>query len=248
MGEITLQNPAMPKSKREKIVNLTKTQKLGRARKEALVKSIRDCFDEYEHVFVFEFGDLRTQYLKDIRMVWNTSRFFMGRNKVMQIALGKSSAEEFQPALAKLSARLGNQRGLLFTSAKPEDVKKYFDNFQAVDYARAGHNAEISVSLPVGPLSQCSEPSMEPYLRKLGLPTELKNGVVSLRESYDICKEGEPLTVDQAKLLKLFGYPIQQFRLKTICSWNVVAGYTSYVEDTQPLNVDEAEDDEDNDE
>lgn len=42
---------------------------------------------------------------------------------------------------------------------------------------------------------------MEPQLRKLGLHTSLKKGVVTLDTDYVICKKDDKLTPDQARLL-----------------------------------------------
>lgn len=43
--------------------------------------------------------------------------------------------------------------------------------------------------------------NMEPLLRSLGMPTMLKNGVVTLPAPYTICKEGDTLSTNQAHLL-----------------------------------------------
>jgi hypothetical protein len=46
--------------------------------------------------------------------------------------------------------------------------------------------------------------SLETYLRSLGMPTSLKGGVIELLSEYTVCKAGEPLTPEQAKLLVLW--------------------------------------------
>ena len=81
--------------------------------------------------------------------------------------------------LAKLATRLVGQCGLLFTNRAEADVIAYFKTFSHSDYARAGAKAAETVELVEGPLHQFSF-SLEPQLRKLGLPTELKKGVVTL--------------------------------------------------------------------
>ena len=45
---------------------------------------------------------------------------------------------------------------------------------------------------------------MEPQLRKLGLHTSLRKGIVTLDTDYVICKKGDKLTADQARLLVKF--------------------------------------------
>lgn len=54
---------------------------------------------------------------------------------------------------------------------------RYFNNFKEVDYARAGNQAQMDITLDEGPLEQFTH-SMEPQLRQLGLPTALKKGRV----------------------------------------------------------------------
>lgn len=57
-----------------------------------------------------------------------------------------------------------------------------------------------------GPLLRGSTPvphNMETQLRKLGMPTELNNGVVHLRGDYTVCSAGAILTPEQAQVLVL---------------------------------------------
>jgi mRNA turnover protein 4 len=46
----------------------------------------------------------------------------MGSNKVLQVALGKTSADELRTNLSLLSARLAGHVGLMFTSLTREEV------------------------------------------------------------------------------------------------------------------------------
>lgn len=62
--------------------------------------------------------------------------------------------------------------------------------------------------------------SMEPGFRKLGLPTELKNGVIHLREDFVVCKEGQTLTPERADILKHFGHKLAEFRLEIMGHWH----------------------------
>jgi hypothetical protein len=47
----------------------------------------------------------------------------MGSNKVLQVALGKTSADELRTNLSQLSERLVGQVGLLFTKMSKEEVR-----------------------------------------------------------------------------------------------------------------------------
>lgn len=50
-------------------------------------------------------------------------RFVMGSNKVLQVALGKTPADELRTNLSLLSAKLAGQVGLCFTSVSKDEVR-----------------------------------------------------------------------------------------------------------------------------
>ena len=57
-------------------------------------------------------------------------------------------------------------------------ISSYFKDFMESDFARSGNAAVDTVVLPEGPLDlDLFQHSMEPQLRKLGLPTTLKKGM-----------------------------------------------------------------------
>ena len=49
-------------------------------------------------------------------------RFFLGSNKVMQVALGRDETTEFRPQLQALGVRLAGFAGLLCTECVPRVV------------------------------------------------------------------------------------------------------------------------------
>ncbi|CAI9605537.1 unnamed protein product [Staurois parvus] len=65
---------------------------------------------------------------------------------------------------------------------------------------------------------------MEPQLRQLGLPTTLKKGVVTLLSDHEVCKEGDTLTPEQARILKLFGYQMAEFKVTLKSMWSAETG------------------------
>ncbi|KAG8142204.1 putative Ribosome assembly factor mrt4 protein [Naja naja] len=99
----------------------------------------------------------------------------------------------------------------------------WFSQFRETDFARAGNKATFAVNLDMGPLEQFSH-SMEPQLRQLGLPTALKKGVVTLLSDYEVCKEGDILTPEQARILKLFGYAMAEFNVMIRSVWDGETG------------------------
>ena len=65
----------MPRSKRNKVVTLSKTQKKpGRENNEKLYEQVQECVDKYQHIFVFSVENMRNTYLKDVRNELEDSR------------------------------------------------------------------------------------------------------------------------------------------------------------------------------
>ncbi|KAL8540679.1 hypothetical protein ACS0TY_002060 [Phlomoides rotata] len=94
----------MPKSKRNRQVTLSKTKKKGREHKENVLNSIRDAVEKYESAYVFAVENMRNLKFKEFRdKLRSSSRFFLGSNKVMQIALGRSVSDEIKPRMHKIS-------------------------------------------------------------------------------------------------------------------------------------------------
>ncbi|KAJ3082181.1 mRNA turnover 4 [Quaeritorhiza haematococci] len=216
----------MPKSKRSKIVSLTKTQKKpGRERKDTLFTQIRECVETYAHIFVFSIDNMRTTFFKDVREEWKTnSRFFLGKNKVIAKALGLTPEEAYRDNLHLLAQKLEGQVGILFTNADVEQVKSYFSTFRSNDYARSGFIATETVTIPAGPVTRGPDAekfphNMEPQLRALGMPTKLVVGVVTLDRDYTICEEGDTLTPEQAQLLKHFYNQMAVFHVDLLYHW-----------------------------
>lgn len=214
----------MPRSKRDKKVSLTNTAKKGLQFKQQTVEQLRKCVDEYERIFVFSVENMRNGKLKDLRDDWkNDSRFFFGKNKLMQLALGKSKEDEVHDNLHKLSKRLIGQCGLLFTNRSKQEVVDFFESFSAPDFARSGFVATEDVTLPEGPLPDFPH-SLEPHLRQLGMPTSLQRGIITLVKDYVVCKKGAVLKPEQARILKLMGKQMAEFRVTLKCMWGKDGG------------------------
>lgn len=198
-------------------MSLTKTNKKGLLNKQKIIEEIRNSLSKYEHIFLFTVDNMRNTKLKDLRNEWKDSRFFFGKNKVMAVALGRTKSDEVEEQLnlvsyhfknvasclirylsenlnlkyfviiLQLSKRLKGQCGLLMTNKDVPEVLEWFNKFSDAEYARAGFIATKDVILPQGPLADFSH-TIEPHLRRLGLPTSLERGVVNLIKEYQVCE------------------------------------------------------------
>jgi len=152
----------------------------------------------------------------------------LGSNKVLKVAIGKSEAEEYKSNLHLLANDIRGNSALLFTKLPEADVQQIVDSFEVLDYARAGAPATEEFAIPAGPVLQYGDPiahTMEPTLRKHGMPTKLNKGVVELLTDFTVCREGDTLTPDQAALLKIFGVQMATFTMQLVGRWEEDTGY-----------------------
>jgi mRNA turnover protein 4 len=66
----------MPRSKRARVVHESKTAKKDhKEQTRRLYANIRECLEEYDHMFVFAVDNMRNTYLKDVRTEFADSRY-----------------------------------------------------------------------------------------------------------------------------------------------------------------------------
>ncbi|KAI6359906.1 hypothetical protein MCOR25_006896 [Pyricularia grisea] len=238
----------MPKSKRAKVVHMTNVTKKTREQKEQLFTNIRECVPQYQHLFVFSVDNMRNNNLKDVRReLSGDSRMFFGKTKLMARALGQTAEDEQAEGLHKLTSHLSGTVGLIFTNRPAAELLSYLDTITSVDFARAGAVAPRDFSIPPGvvystggevpqeydvPLAH----SIEPELRKLGVPTRLIKGRVVLggengegSTGYDVCREGDVLDSRQTRLLKLFSVCFSEFKIQVRAYWTAASGEVTEV-------------------
>ncbi|KAK9462859.1 ribosomal protein L10-domain-containing protein [Lipomyces oligophaga] len=247
----------MPKSKRSKLITLTKTQKKGREGKESLYNQIRDNLDIYKYVWVFDVANMRNSFLKDVRRDWAESKILFGRTKVMAKALGLTPEDEAHDGLYKLSKYIKGAVGLLMTNESPNDVQDYFAKFTKSDFPRAGQEAAVDFTLPAGiiysrggqiaPEDDLPLPhSLESMMRvQLEVPTTLKNGKIMIESEYEVCSEGDVLDAKQTRLLKLFGIACADFKVRLVAYWT--DGEVHVVQRNSEGNSEEEDEDADDD-
>lgn len=113
---------------------------------------------------------------------------------------------------------------MLFSNRPIKETVAWFETFTEADYARAGFKATEDVLLPEGPLVDFPH-SIEPHLRQLGMPTSLQRGIVTLVKPFDVCKKGQTLTPEQARILKLLEKKMAAFELTVKCYWTKDKGF-----------------------
>ncbi|KAI1716451.1 ribosomal protein l10 domain-containing protein [Ditylenchus destructor] len=212
-------------SKRDKVVSLTKTKKKTKDEKASLIEQVRKAVEEYANVFVLSLENLRgTKFVQVRQHFKKNSRLFFGKNHLLAVALGRTPEDEVANEIHKISNMLKRECCLMFTNESLVNINKYFKAFAEDDFARAGTTIDQTVTLPKGLLKNMPG-SLEPQLRKLGLPTQLEKGEIGLIRDYTICNAGDILTPEQTALLKQFNIKTVTFKISLTATWSKTEGF-----------------------
>ncbi|KAI1393248.1 mRNA turnover protein 4, partial [Hypoxylon trugodes] len=251
----------MPKSKRSKVVHMTQVNKKTRDHKDRLFENIRECIPQYQQCFVFAVDNMRNTYLKEIRQELSDSRLFFGKTKLMARALGHSPEDSYADNVYRLTPYIRGTVGLLFTNRAPEQLLPFLETLSQdkVDFARAGATAPRDFVVPYGTVyatggevpAEHDVPighTLEPELRRLGVPVRMIKGRVVLEEGpegpqqdggYVVCRTGDVLDSRQTRLLKLFSVCLSEFKIKVLAYWSAA---TTEVTPVDPEAMDGVED------
>lgn len=151
------------------------------------------------------------------------SRIVLGKNKLLQIALGKTPEDEYADNLRHVAKEITESVGLLFTSRPRAEVEEFFSDFSEPDFAKAGLVCPYDVIITNEMLSKHPVTMMEQQFKKQGLPVMIENGKIVLmdgRNEYKLCKEGETLSPEKCKALVHFGIKVSEFRVQLLCRWS----------------------------
>lgn len=218
----------MARTKRAKVVSLTKTKAKTRENKENFVENVREAANQYAYIWIFAVSNMRNAYLGEVRRLWTGSKIFFGKLRVIAKALGETTEEEIRPGLGQVSQRLRGNVGLLMTDSPPAEVLDWCNDYRRIEFARMGNRATETIILPPGPIYCRSNPpetlphNLEPQLRALGMPTQLKRGEPTLLEEFTVCRKGEKLSAEKAQILKHLFVQMAHFRLIPLAYWSAV--------------------------
>ncbi|KAJ3004932.1 UNVERIFIED_CONTAM: mRNA turnover and ribosome assembly protein [Siphonaria sp. JEL0065] len=230
----------MAKSRRNKVMTMTKTEKKGKDSKSILFEKVRNADDANDHCYVISVSNMRNSILKAMRMGMkdkNSTTFFFGNNRVIAKALGGPDRED--------EYKDGNPK------------YRSFSEYVLTDFARNGVIATHTITLPAGPVLKrveavemdtldeslaptylskskdevmASPNNMETQLRGLVrkrsmIPSDFTYSQKIIMRDFTICTAGEPLTTNQAQLLKHFNYKMAKFNVRIVGHWSGSSGY-----------------------
>ena len=127
------------------------------------------------------------------------SKFFLGKNKVIQVALGKRPEDEPADNTHLLSRYMRGNVCLLLTNKGKEAIEKRFSEIAETheDFATASAKAAYTVFLPKGTEALDGYThSLYPQFKDLGLPVKLNYQKIELLSDVYVCREGQTLNVE----------------------------------------------------
>ena len=207
----------MPTSKRNRVVPLSKVAKKGfNDRKAKLFTRIHKYLKEYKYCFAFSYKNMTNMSMNAIKDYFKDSIFIVGKNKVIQVALGKDGEnKEPKENSSQLSPFLKGNCGLFFTNKDPDDIIAYFKEYKCPYFGNVGTISNQTVILKRGFDEHMADfpPSMEGQFRQLGIKLKLDNGKYCLLDDFTVCEEGKPLTPEQSKMIKHLGIYMDEFKI-----------------------------------
>jgi mRNA turnover protein 4 len=114
----------MAKNKRNKVVPLTKTTKKEHDKKSQLVEKVHKYIDQYEYCYAFNYKNMTNFPMQELRKYYEESKFLVGKNKVLQVALGRTEEDSYRLNSYHLSNYLKGNCGLFFTNYEPDHIIK----------------------------------------------------------------------------------------------------------------------------
>lgn len=113
----------MPEAKRNKVVSLTRTKPKLREHKDFIVKRVHTFLAKYKYLYVLSYENMSTNNFKTLREALSDSKFLMGKNKVIGVALGNSEENSYKPNSYKIAKDLKGHCATFFTNKSVQECR-----------------------------------------------------------------------------------------------------------------------------
>jgi mRNA turnover protein 4 len=186
--------------------------------KQKLILQIKECVSKYTNMFILSYTNFSSLHFKQLMEQWKDSKFFISKNKVIQVALGREAENEIAKNISYLTPKIQGLCIVLFTNRSLEDVNAMVEKFCNAAYGKGGQVPNETIILKKGPLESLSY-SVESYLRTLSVPVRNNQQKLELTEDYTVAEKGKEMTVEQAKVQRLLGMKLNYFKLAITGHW-----------------------------
>ncbi|CDO66455.1 ribosome biogenesis protein MRT4, putative [Plasmodium reichenowi] len=212
----------MPKSKRNVKISLTKVKKKVNKKemKDLKLLEIKKMI-QIPNVYVYVL-DIRTYSNNNLKVAIEhfkpNGKFFIGKNKLMKLALGINENNEVKPNMSKISELLIGNRILLITKDGPLSVLKFFNEFQPEEYIKHGNISPQDITLKCGEVLNVPV-SMQKDLQKRKLNFDIVDQKIILKENKVLAEKDKLISLENSKILRMLNMKIAFFDIAVLGYW-----------------------------
>ncbi|CAC9699278.1 ribosome biogenesis protein MRT4, putative [Plasmodium sp. DRC-Itaito] len=212
----------MPKSKRNVKISLTKVKKKVNKKemKDLKLLEIKKMI-QIPNVYVYVL-DIRTYSNNNLKIAIEhfkpNGKFFIGKNKLMKLALGINENNEIKPNMSKISELLIGNRILLITKDGPLSVLKFFNEFQPEEYIKHGNISPQDITLKCGDVLNVPV-SMQKDLQKRKLNFDIIDQKIILKENKVLAEKDKLISLENSKILRMLNMKIAFFDITVLGYW-----------------------------
>jgi mRNA turnover protein 4 len=143
-----------PKSKRSKVVALTKTKKdfeSLKKKKADRMEFLKQAIEEYNDIYAIKLENYQPKAYKKFLLDWRDSgKIFYCKRFITRKVFGVTKETELYKDISKIAVDLHGPCILLFTNESKKIVDEYFNNFGPSHYAKAGFIANVDFKIEKG--------------------------------------------------------------------------------------------------
>lgn len=94
------------------------------------MNKVHGFLEKFKFLYVLSYDNMSTNNFKSLREALPDSKFLMGKNKVIGVALGRDEDSSHKPNSYRIADDLRGQCTLFFTNRTREECQDIFDKFE----------------------------------------------------------------------------------------------------------------------
>ena len=205
--------------------SLTKVGKKTKSAKDKLLTRLSTRAARYSSFFLISVENLNTEVQNQLRRDMK-GEFSFGKKTILIKFLKDTvkNEEQYQKMMELIKSNTG-QTAIFFSNEKPEVVLKEVKQLDITVFAQPGTLAQATVELEPGRdvFESISNPNAA-YLRSLGVLVTVQKGKLNLEEKVLAAQNGEKLTVNQCKVLRVLGIKLGKSEADLLCYYSPKTG------------------------
>merc|ERR1739848_165601 len=173
----------MVKIKKYNKVHVTNVKKKDKNWKEYHICQILNALSNHPRLFVLKYNDIENYKMTELRgLLRDKGKLYNGAHNIFKHAIKREKSLNHQD-LHKILHLIKGNTALFFTKLRSVEVNEILMGCKYKEFIKVGELSKTSVELACGSILKpaCNiSRSLEPQLRKFGLPTRLNLGMIEV--------------------------------------------------------------------